>query len=184
MKNRALPLAVFAFLLLPTLLPAQTGGIQELPLPPAPSFRLSPPASNATAITPAPNPCHKCPRHAYLFAQPLQKPLTPRDVQMREVVQALGVDKHRFVRCRLNDGSQLVGGITFIHQGKFVISQGIWNSREIAYSELREAPQPTVAVGEHLENGLNWTGLVATCVVLSPLVIPLIPLMFTGVIAD
>jgi hypothetical protein len=119
-----------------------------------------------------------------LFAQSLQKPLTPRDVQMREVVQALGVDKHRFVRCRLSDGSQLVGGITFIRQGKFVISQGIWNSREIAYSELREAPQPTVAVGEHLENGLKWTGLVATCVVLSSLVIPMIPLMFTGVIAN
>ena len=58
MKNRALPLAVFAFLLLPALLPAQTEEIQELPLPTAPSFLLSPPASNATMIAPAPNPCH------------------------------------------------------------------------------------------------------------------------------
>ena len=41
MKYHSLSLAVFVFLLFPTLLPAQTDAIQELPLPSPPSFLLS-----------------------------------------------------------------------------------------------------------------------------------------------
>lgn len=184
MKYHSLPLAVFAFLLFPVLLTAQTEEIQELPLPPAPSFLLPPSTSNTAAMAPTAKPCHECRRRAYLFRQPLQRPLTPRDVQMREAVQTLGVNNHRFVRCRLKDGSQPIGGITLIHPGKFVISQGIWDSREIAYAELLDPPQPTAAVGEHLENGLKWTGLTAGAVAASPLLIVLIPLMFAGVLQD
>jgi hypothetical protein len=103
---------------------------------------------------------------------------------MRDAVQSLGIDKHRFVLCKLKDGSHFVGGIGSIHYGDFKISQGIMNGREIKYSELKEAPQSVPAVAEHFANGMKWTGLVAVCVALSPLVIVFYPLVLAGVISD
>jgi len=180
-KSLASLLAMFAYLLLPTLLLAQTDSLQELPLPPVSPWLLQLAANTPAASSP--KPCN-CGHRARLYASARKKPLTPRDVQMREAVQSLGVDKHRFVHCRLKDGSHLVGGITSIQQGNFVISQGIWGSRGIRYSDLQEEPRPVAAVGEHLENGLKWTGLATVCVALSPLLIPLIPLVYAGVIQD
>jgi hypothetical protein len=58
------------------------------------------------------------------------------------------------------------------------------NGREIKYSELKEAPQSVPAVAEHFANGMKWTGLVAACVALSPLVIVFYPLVLAGVITD
>jgi len=185
MKFHSLSLAAFAFLLLPTLLPAQTDAIQELLLPPAaPSFLLPPSGGNAARIVAAARPCNQCQRRAYLFRRPLQRPLTPRDVQMREAVQALGVDRHRFVRCRLKDSSHVIGGITVIEQGEFGLTQGILSGKRISYWELTEAPQPVAAVGDHALNGLKWTGLIAGGVAASPLLIVFIPLLFAGVIQD
>src|SRR5215475_7367176 len=155
MKRRALPLAILAVLLLPALSHAQTDSVQELPLPPVSPWLLQP-ARSQPAISP--KPCN-CGRRARFYASAWKKPLTPPEVQMREAVQALGVDRHRFVRCRLKNGLQFVGGITSIHQRNFVISQGIWNSKGILYAELEEKPRPVAAIGEHLENGLKWTGL-------------------------
>jgi len=123
-------------------------------------------------------------RGSYFYASAKRHPLTPREVSMREAVESLGIDKHRFVLCELKDGSHFVGGIGDIQFGYFRISQGIMNGRQISYSELKEAPQPVPAVGEHLANGLKWTGLVAVCVALSPLAIVFYPLVLAGVITD
>jgi len=103
---------------------------------------------------------------------------------MREGVQALGVDKHRFVRCHLHDGSYVAGGITDIRQSEFKVTQGIISGRRISYWELAEPPHRVAAVGEHAVNGLQWAGLVTTCIALSPLAIPLIPLLLTDVLQD
>lgn len=181
MKCHVLPLAIFACLLLPRFLFAQADAVQELPLPPV-SPRLLQPAVSNTAVTAA-KPYKRYP-HCCLFQRRLERPLTPRDVQMREAVQALGVDKHRFVRCHLKDGSNVVGGITDIGQGEFAITRGILHGRPIRYWELAEPPQRVVAVGEHTLNGLKWTGFVTACVAVSPVVIPFIPLVLTGVIQD
>lgn len=121
-------------------------------------------------------------RHFYASAQ--RHPLTPREVSMREAVQSLGIDKHRFVLCELKDGSRFVGGIGDIQYTYFRISQGILNGREINYSDLTQAPQAVPAVGEHFANGLKWTGFVAVCVALSPLVVVFYPLVLAGVISD
>lgn len=123
-------------------------------------------------------------RGSYFYASAKRYPLTPRDVSMREAVQLLGIDKHRFVLCELKNGSHFVGGIGDIQFAYFRISQGIMNGREINYSELKEAPQSVPAASEHFANGLKWTGLVAVCVALSPLVIVLYPLVLAGVISD
>ena len=183
MKCHSLPLAVFAFLLFPVLLNAQSDEIQEFPLPPAPSFLLSPAFDNGAVTAPAAKPC-RCPRRAHLFAQRLERPLTPRDMQMREVVQTLGVNNHRFVRCLLKDGSNVVGGITDIRQGEFGLTQGIMSGKRISYWELAQPPRPVAAIGEHTLNGLKWTGLIAGGVAASPLLIVFIPLLFAGVIQD
>lgn len=121
-------------------------------------------------------------RRFYASAQ--RHPLTPHEVSMREAVQLLGIDKHRFVLCELKDGSHFVGGIGDIQYTYFRISKGILNGREINYSELKQAPRPVPAVGEHFVNGLEWTGFVAACVALSPLVIVFYPLVLAGVISD
>ena len=99
-------------------------------------------------------------------------------------MESLGIDKHRFVRCELKDGSYVIGGITAINFAQFAISQGIMNGRHLQYSELKHPPEPVPAVGEHFVNWLEWTGVVAGCLVLSPLLVILLPLMAAGVISD
>jgi hypothetical protein len=99
-------------------------------------------------------------------------------------VESLGIDKHRFVRCELKDGSHVIGGITAINLEEFAITQGIMNGRQLHYSELKHPPEPVPAVGEHFVNGLKWTGLVAACVALSPLAVVFYPLVLAGIITD
>lgn len=181
MKCHAMPLAIFACLLLPRFLFAQADAVQELPLPPVSPWLLQPAVSDA-AVTAA-KPYKRYP-HCCLFQRRLERPLTPRDVQMREAVQALGVDKHRFVRCHLKDGSYVVGGITGTSQSEFGITRGILHGRRIHYWELAEPPQRVAAVGEHTLNGLKWAGFVTGCIAVSPLVIPFTPLVLAGVIQD
>lgn len=123
-------------------------------------------------------------RGPYFYSSAKRHPLTPRDVSMREAVESLGIDKHRFVLCELKDGSHFVGGIDDIQYAHFRISKGILNGREISYSDLKQAPQAVPAVGEHFANGLQWTGLVSACVVFAPLVIVFYPLVLAGVISD
>jgi hypothetical protein len=103
---------------------------------------------------------------------------------MREAVELLGIDKHRFVRCELKDGSHVIGGITAVNFAQFAISQGIMNGRHLQYSELKQPPEPIPAVGEHFINGLKWTGVVAVCVALSPLAVAFYPLVLAGIITD
>ena len=175
-------MAALACSVLPAILSAQQGHPPEAtPIPSAglPEIPASPIARDVQAPSPA---VRKLKYYFYASAQ--RHPLTPRDVSMREAVQSLGVDKHRFVRCELKDGTHFIGGITNIQLGYFGISQGIMNGREIKYSELKQPPEPVPAVGEHFVNGLKWTGLVAGCVAVSPLAIIFLPLMLTGVISD
>jgi hypothetical protein len=120
-------------------------------------------------------------RGPYFYSSAQRHPLTPGDVSIREAVESLGIDKHRFVLCELKDGSHVIGGITAINFAQFAISQGIMNGRHLQYSELKHPPEPVPAVGEHFVNGLKWTGMVAG---LTPLLVVLFPLMAAGVIRD
>jgi hypothetical protein len=122
-------------------------------------------------------------RHAF-YSSARRHPVTPREVSLREAVQSLGTDGHRFVRCELKDGSHFTGGIKSIQFAAFTISQGITGVRQINYSDLKEPPRPGAAVGAHFANGLKWTAVVAASIAVSPLVIPLLALIFTGVIND
>lgn len=181
MRYLHIALATLACALIPNLLSAQVAPMPQASVEDSSSLSERPAFATPTRqIQPPPRPSHK-PYH-YILAN--KHPLTPREVSMREAVESLGIDKHHFVLCELKDGSQFVGGIGDIQFATFRISKGIMNSRDISYSELKEAPQPVPAVGEHLANGLKWTGLVAACVALSPLVIVFYPLVLAGVITD
>ena len=182
MRHRHLILATVVCALLSTILSAQEAVPPEIS--PAASENPAPnPVSSTNTSAHAQTPAVRT-RGRYFYASAQRHPLTPRDVSMREAVESLGIDKHRFVRCKLKDGSHLIGGITSIHSQQFTISKGIMGVRPIGYSDLKQPPQPVPAVGEHFVNGLNWTGLVATCVVLSPLLIVFVPLIAAGVISD
>ena len=122
--------------------------------------------------------------HPYFFPH-LRHPLTPQDVALRESVRALGIDKHRFVHCELKNRAVVTGAIASIGEEGFFVQTGIMGTgRGIRYAELNSAPLPVPAVGAHLKNGLEWTGMIGVCVVLSPLVIILYPLVLAGVIRD
>jgi hypothetical protein len=149
---------------------------------PSPTQEAFADLSNPAAATPSAHPKDFLRERFYASAK--SRPLMPEDISAREAVRALGVDRHRFVRVQLNDGSTLTGGILSITDQQFTVSQGILDETTIRYSSLKRPPQPTLAPAEHWENGLKWTGLVALCVALSPVAIVLLPLLFTGVIAD
>jgi hypothetical protein len=182
MRRLHLSLVALVCAFCPAILSAQTeiqpgsAATTAVDLPPNPD------SSSATA-TPAQKPPVRIRRPAF-YASARRHPLTPRDVSMREAVRALGVDGHRFVRCELKDGSHFTGGIKFIQSADFDISRGIMGIRQIKYSDLSQPPQPVPAVGEHFANGLKWTGVVAGCIAISPLVIALLPLIFAGVLND
>lgn len=98
-------------------------------------------ASEADEATPA----QQTWQRKRVFASANKHPLTPQDVEIRETVRNLGIDRHRFVRCNLRDGSTVVGGITWIGQEQFGVTQGIWGEKHILYSSLRLAPKPDAA---------------------------------------
>jgi hypothetical protein len=182
MRHLSLILATLVCALVPAPLSAQEG----LPKQTSPNMSVDDsqdPDSTRTSAVQAAKPPVRARRPGF-YNSANRHPLTPRDVSMREAVESLGIDKHRFVRCELKDGSHFVGGITNIQFGYFGISQGIMNGREIKYSELRQPPQSIPAAGEHIANGLKWTGFVAVCVVLSPVAVVMLPLLLTGVISD
>jgi hypothetical protein len=184
MKYSRPAFAILACALLPSLLVAQTE-----------TFELTIPAAAASSVSQTPEPAPADPasqlhapakqlRAPYFYASAHKRPLTPQDIVIREAVQSLGIDKHRFVLCELKDGSSLVGGIAIIERDYFRISQGIMDGRELHYSELKQAPQPVPAVAEHFTNGMKWTGFVAFCVAVSPVVLALLPFLFAGVLPD
>jgi hypothetical protein len=182
MTQRHLILATLVCTLFAAALSAQEQVSQETFAPASVNSAQDPVSSTTTAARAQGKPVRT--RGPYFYSSAQRHPLTPRDVSMREAVESLGIDKHRFVLCELKDGSHFVGGISDFKFGYFRISKGIMNSREIRYSELKQVPQHIPAVGEHLVNGLEWTGLVAACVVFSPLVIVFYPLVLAGVISD
>jgi hypothetical protein len=71
-------------------------------------------------------------RRPCIYESAKKHPLTPHDVALRDAVQKLGVDPHRFVRCELRNGSKLTGGILSIGQEEFSVSQGIMGQTRIA----------------------------------------------------
>jgi len=118
------------------------------------------------------------------FASARLHPLTPQEMAMRESIRALGVNKHRFVRCEFTDGTAMVGAIQSIRNDGVTFSNGIAGQQFVLYKDLKSSPVPVAAPGEHILNGLKWTGLVAACIVLSPVLIVIIPLMMAGVLND
>ena len=182
MTQRRLILATLVCSLLSAIISAQEQTPQETSTAASANPAQSPVSSTNTAANGQAPSARTRGRRFYASAQ--RHPLTPHEVSMREAVQSLGIDKHRFVLCELKDGSHFVGGIGDIQFTYFRISKGIMNGREINYSELKQAPRPVPAVGEHFVNGLEWTGFVAVCVALSPLVIVFYPLVLAGVISD
>jgi len=123
--------------------------------------------------------------HRYFF-RPLHHPLTPRDVALRESVRALSTDKHRFVRCELKNRTVVTGAITFIDNEEFFVRTGILETSgsTISYRELNAPPQRVAAVGEHVRNGLEWTGMGVLYVAAIPLAVVFYPLVAAGVIQD
>jgi hypothetical protein len=143
---------------------------------------LSPSAASVQTELPKAKPQRAVPQHSrrnYRTAR--LRPLTPRDVEIRESVEALGADKHRFVRCRLHDGSSVTGGILEIDQTGFMLSRGAIGDRRLLYSSLQDPPQPVIAPGEHVLVGLQWTGLVGVAIVAAPIILAAWPL---GVLSD
>ena len=179
MRRRPLILTTLVCTLFSPILSAQA----EVPQEPAAHASVNLPQAPGSSTTPAQQPSVRT-RWRYMYNSAHRHPITPRDVSMREAVQSLGVDKHRFVRCELRDGSHVIGGITGVHFAQFAVSQGIMNSRLINYSELKQPPEPVPAAGEHFVNGLEWTGVVAGSLAIAPLVVALFPLMAAGVISD
>ncbi len=104
---------------------------------------------------------------------PMQEPqLSPEQATYKLAVQNLGVDEHRFVHCELKDHSVVTGAIIGIGSEDFRVRPGMLHEdRVIPYSELSAPPRRTAAVGTHLKNGLQMTGLVTLCAVLLPVCI-------------
>ena len=151
---------------------------QQVPAP-----IVQPSTEPAPQVQPATSPpCNHARRHFYASAY--KRPLTPRDVAMRETIRALGVDRHRFVQFELLDGHSVTGGIRSIGQEEFHLSRGILGETTIQYSSLKTPPQHDAAPAEHLLNGVKWTGFVAGCVAVAPLAFLMIPLILTGVVQD
>jgi len=123
--------------------------------------------------------------HRYFF-RPLHHPLTPRDVALRESVRALGTDKHHFVRCELKDRTVVTGAIAFIDNEDFFVRTGILETSgsTISYRDLSAPPRRVAAVGEHVRNGLEWTGMAGLYVAAIPLSVVIYPLIAAGVIQD
>ena len=161
MRHRQLILATLVCALASAILSAQEDVPQEFS--PAPLANLPQALNSTTTAAHVQRPPARTPGH-HFYASARRHPLTPREVSIREAVESLGMDKHRFVRCELKDGSHVIGGITAINFAQFAISQGIMDGRQIQYSELKRPPEPVPAVGEHLVNGLQWTGLVVLAV--------------------
>lgn len=173
--------ALLAFSLSGAALYAQTPSEEIAPLPlelapeRADALRSLSPAQVSAQVTAPRRP------HRYFFRK-LHHPLTPADVALRESVRSLGADKHRFVRCELSDHSVITGAITSIGDERFFVRTGIMgNGQAISYRELSAEPRPVAAVGEHLKNGLEWTGVAGLAVVLAPI---FFVLGVTGVIQD
>jgi hypothetical protein len=164
MRRQPLILATLACAFFSTTLPAQEQA--EAPQETSTVASVDPGRNSAsstyTAADAQPRPVRT--RGPYFYSSARRHPLTPRDVSIRGAVESLGIDKHRFVRCELKDGSHVIGGITAINFAQFAISQGIMDGRQIQYSELKRPPESVPAVGKHLVNGLQWTGLVVLAV--------------------
>jgi hypothetical protein len=111
---------------------------------------------------------------------PITQPAPPPEVKMREAVEALREDRRRFVRCRLRDGSMVTGAVIDTGEKGFTLSQGAIGRKLVSYAQLREVPQPVAAPGEHALVGLQWTALVALCVVLTPVMLVAWPLGLIG----
>jgi hypothetical protein len=120
-----------------------------------------------------------------IFRQPLQHPLTPRELALREEVRRLGARQHQFVQCQLADGRRMTGTISTMETHSFVLHRGLFGQyQSIRYADLRTAPRPVLAVGKRAVDGLKITGISLGVVALLPLVIVFIPLVAAGVISD
>jgi hypothetical protein len=134
-------------------------------------------------LSPVAPPEHPQPRARRRLPKPVL-PLTPEEISYREAVRKLGVHKHRFVHCELPNEKVRTGVITSIRDDGFTLKDGILIAQWIPYTDLKAAPRPVAAVGTRIGQGLKWTGLVAGCIAAVPLVVVMLPFVFTGVLTD
>lgn len=111
-------------------------------------------------------------------------PMTEEELAFRAAVRSLGVSKHQFVHCELNDGKVRTGTIMRIDDDNFTLQDGIVVSHVIRYAQLKSAPRPVNAMGTRIGNGFKWTGMVAGLIAAIPLLVVLYPLIATGVLQD
>jgi hypothetical protein len=104
------------------------------------------------------------------------RPLTPQQVEYRNAVKALGIDKHHFVHVELLSGKVRTGAIVHIGESEFRLRDGILANREISYAELKEPPRYVPAIGTHIADGLKWTGTAVGMGVFLVLTAPLLVL--------
>lgn len=141
----------------------------------APCARVSP--GNASPLN--------CRTTKWILAQPLQHPLTPREVSMRDEVLRLGARRKQFVLCELSDGRKVTGTIGSARVHSFFLNTGLFDRyQEVRYSELRVPPRPVAAVGKKILDGLEIAGMVAVVIVALPIVLPLYPLLLALGAAD
>jgi hypothetical protein len=124
-------------------------------------------------------------RRPGFFRGAYNRPLTPREVALRDTIYKLAGRRNQFVHVRLADGKALTGTIRLAGNEAFLLETDILgNSRSIHYRQLAEPPQPVLAVGTRAVRGLETTGLVALCIIAIPVALALYPLIAAGVIKD
>jgi hypothetical protein len=130
MRNILCKFSLFLFLAsFPTLAWGQVTLEENTPRNPGPAIDQTESAPSPVSVAPHPR-IHRGPA---FFHSAHRRPLTPQDVATREAVELLGVDRHRFVRCELKDGSSSVGGILNIERDGIYLSQGIMGQKKIYY---------------------------------------------------
>lgn len=140
------------------------------------------PCANFSPNTPS---YRKCTRMRSIFRQPLQHPLTPRELAVREEVRRFGARKHQFVQCQLADGRRITGTISRVETHSLVLHRGLFGQYQtVRYSDLRTTPRPVLAVGKRVVDGLEIAGVSLGVIAVLPLVIVFIPLLAAGVISD
>lgn len=112
------------------------------------------------------------------------RPLTPREVALRESVYELAGLHRQFVHVRLVDGKVLTGTINFTNAEAFLLQTDLSHRHLVHYRQLAEPPRHALAVGTKTVRGLEIGGIVAACIVLLPVALVVYPLIAAGVIQD
>lgn len=112
------------------------------------------------------------------------RPLTRREVALRESVYELAARHGQFVHVRLVDGKVFTGTIDFTSAEAFQLQTDLSHRHMVHYRQLAESPRPVLAVGTRTVRGLEIGGIVVACIALLPAMLVVYPLIAAGVIQD